>query len=158
MADEGIILRAFNASITTYSATAADTTCAAYSHYLAASGALQPPPALSEQDLVALAQLPTSELPLLIAEDFFMAVAAAVDSAEGLDEYEQALQEMEGQGEEGQGGEEEQGPEGGDGEEGQEEEEEEEQQQQQEEEEGEREDSSFSAAQVAGAKRRREEQ
>ena len=153
MADEGIILRAFNASITTYGATAASTTCAVYSHYLAASGALQPPPALSEEDLVALAHLPTSALPLLIAEDFCMAVAAAVDSAEDLDEYERALQEMEEGEEVVEGGEEEQGPE----EEGEEEgEEQEEEGQQDVEEQG---DSSAAApSQAAGAKRRRDEQ
>ena len=93
MADEGIILRAFNASLVTYAppSTAQEPV---YAHYLAASGALQPAPPL---DLATLPLVPAvAPLPALTAEDFFAGGAPAED---GLDEYERALLEMSADGE-----------------------------------------------------------
>jgi hypothetical protein len=116
MADEGIILRAFNASITTYHATASAAAAAAsassmlppeggagapapapapapadatYAHYLAASGALLPaPPPLALEALPAPCAAPQA---LLTAEDF----CAPGDASSALDEYERALEAME---------------------------------------------------------------
>ena len=126
MADEGIILRAFNASLVTYPAPPGSAAHEpVYAHYLAASGALQPAPPL---DLAALPLGPAAApLPALTVEDFFAGGAPAED---GLDEYERALLEMSADGEdaaveaedglekeEGDGGEEEGEEEGGEEEE-----------------------------------------
>jgi hypothetical protein len=104
--DEGIILRAFNASYLTFAqshvALSASPLLAAqdalYERYLAASGALEPAPALEALgSFLPPAAAPGASLPALTLEDFtgeLLKVSTCAGAEDGLDEYERALLQM----------------------------------------------------------------